>query len=65
MQYLAIIEDHLPGSTPVGGCGCEGKWPRTLCAVAPIEEAVLTPGDPSPAGRCPCCNGLVYPESGK
>jgi hypothetical protein len=61
MAYQAEIEDSLPRETPVNGCGCD--WPGTLGQVEPIRDCCLTPGDPSPAGRCPQCLGLVYVDT--
>jgi hypothetical protein len=37
-------------------CGFECR----LDLVADIESCALTPGDPSPVGRCPRCEALVY-----
>lgn len=39
-----------------GGCG----WSGTFAAQHPIEDCSLTPGDPSPSGRCPECEALAY-----
>lgn len=58
MSYTAEIDD-LPDDTPVAGCGCTGL---NYCELADIDDCVLTPGDPSPAGRCPECGELVYPD---
>ena len=38
-------------------------WKGPLKKVAPIDTCVLNAGDPSPAGRCPKCDVLVYPTS--
>lgn len=40
-----------------GGCGWEGAQDDG----APIESCSLTPGDASPACRCPECDSLAYP----
>ena len=55
--YTAEIDPCDPDML-CDGCGCD---PRPFKELIPIEHAVLTPGDPSPAGRCPECDGLVYP----
>jgi hypothetical protein len=57
--YTAVIDLPLgvDESTPVTGCGCVGL---TIKDMEPIGECWLTPGDPSPVGRCPECGGLVY-----
>jgi len=39
-------------------CGC--GWNGTAARLAPIDGCALTPGDPSPAGRCPDCDSLAY-----
>ena len=39
-------------------CGC--GWTGTAEKVANIKSCALTPGDPSPVGRCPDCDVLVY-----
>jgi hypothetical protein len=63
MIYRVEI-DHFDPTTRVSGCGC--KWcdsPEAIVKnVDPIDDCVLTPGDPSPVGRCPECGLLVYVE---
>lgn len=61
MRYTAIVEEP-DDTTPVWGCGCQQEG-LILRHCLPVEEAVLTPGDPSPCGRCPTCQGLVYPNT--
>jgi hypothetical protein len=39
-------------------CGC--GWTGSAEDVANIQSCALTPGDPSPVGRCPDCDALVY-----
>lgn len=39
-----------------GGC----KWKGVASELDEIGDAILTPGDPSPAGRCPICGTLAY-----
>ena len=42
-------------------CHCDDcDWTGTFSALHSIEECTLTPGDPSPAGRCPVCGVLAY-----
>jgi hypothetical protein len=55
-REIITIEESAPG-LPVWGCGCEGITTDTMLV---CEDAILTPGDPCPAGRCPECMGLVY-----
>lgn len=58
-DYKVLIEEPDP-ATP---CECSGcGWTGTFAECAEIEDCSLTPGDPSPAGRCsnPNCNSLVY-----
>lgn len=57
--YTVEIDDSgdWDGDTPVIGSGISGL---TVLMVAPIEGCVLTPGDPSPIGRCPHTGELVY-----
>lgn len=58
-SYTVEIDDSgdWDGDTPVIGSGISGL---TVLMVAPIEGCVLTPGDPSPIGRCPHTGELVY-----
>ena len=41
-------------------CGAACGWQGRYWQAKPIESCSLTPGDPSPAGRCPDCDALVY-----
>jgi hypothetical protein len=51
------------GSFPDSGCECPScGWRGDKSSVREVGACVLTPGDASPAGRCPKCMGLVYPE---
>lgn len=60
MRRAIIIEtDAVDPATPVSGCGCD-ECPATVADVAEIDGCALTPGDASPVGRCPSCDGLVY-----
>lgn len=46
---------------PTTRCLCSNcTWSGPFSKLEPIEHAVLTPGDPSPAGRCPECDCLAY-----
>lgn len=42
-------------------CGADCGWRGRYDGGKPIEGASLTPGDPSPACRCPECDALAYP----
>lgn len=44
-----------------GNCEWQGRADET----EEIGDCALTPGDPSPAGRCPECQALVYPMEGE
>lgn len=42
-------------------CMCDScSYKCTADMLCDIEACYLTPGDPSPAGRCPECNALSY-----
>ena len=42
-------------------CVCEGcHWTGPASATDEIEDCALSPGDPSPVGRCPECDTLCY-----
>lgn len=42
-------------------CTCSDcDWKGTADLLEDIDECSLTPGDPSPAGRCPECDSLAY-----
>ena len=56
-SYIAFIEGP-DDETP---CECEDcDWQGPFSALAGIGDCILTPGDPSPAGRCPRCETLAY-----
>lgn len=40
-------------------------WTGTVADTAQVIVAVLTAGDPSPLGRCPGCDNLLYPDGKK
>ena len=57
--YVAHIDfasapDQIPCTC--GDCG----WQGMANALAAIGDCSLTPGDASPAGRCPDCDALAY-----
>ena len=57
---VTIETDHIDPATPTEGCGCSN--PPTVGECEDVNEggAALTPGDPSPVGRCRECGGLAY-----
>jgi hypothetical protein len=59
VDYVAVL-DEPPADTKCvcGGCG----WTGPYSALGVIDSCALTPGDPSPAGRCPDpqCGSLAY-----
>lgn len=53
------IEIEKAGDALPCDCGsCE--WRGPAADLARPDGAILTPGDPSPAGRCPDCGALAY-----
>lgn len=54
--YTVVVE-HLHEEVECDNC----SWQGDVDQAHPITIAHLTPGDPSPAGRCPECSMLVYP----
>lgn len=52
-----ISIDGFELQTPVTGSGVDGL---TVAQVEPIGSCELSPGDPSPIGRCPQTGDLVY-----
>ena len=64
--YTATV-DAPSGATPCacGDCGWSGPFSALAAGAnasrfADIGDCTLTPGDPSPAGRCPACGTLAY-----
>lgn len=53
--------DHLDDATPCKCSGCGATW--RYDQLGPVGDCSLTPGDPSPAGRCAdrSCDTLAYP----
>lgn len=47
-------------SRDLHACG-DCDWQGETGALKPIGDAVLSPGDASPSGRCPVCDTLAYP----
>lgn len=63
-EYRYTAErDHLNDATPCACGACD--WKGAYDLLAPIGDCSLTPGDVSPAGRCPECDSLAYPVSAK
>lgn len=55
--YRALIDD----TDAEVFCACDDcSWKGQYSELHEIEECILTPGDPSPAGRCPRCDTLAY-----
>lgn len=50
-----------PSETPCTCSNCE--WSGMGDDLDEIEDCSLTPGDPSPAGRCPDCCSLAYVDT--
>ncbi|PZR93542.1 MAG: hypothetical protein DI537_10525 [Stutzerimonas stutzeri] len=55
--HVTIALDAFDEATPVAGSGIDGL---TVADVTPIGDCALSPGDPSPVGRCPETGSLVY-----
>lgn len=57
--YVATIDFGTdPAKIEVGCENCE--WKGTADQLVAIGDCSLTPGHPSPAGRCPVCDQLAY-----
>lgn len=50
------VEDLGDASSHCGNCDWKGRANET----GNIGKCCLTPGDPSPVGRCPSCDALAY-----
>lgn len=59
MVYTAIMDD-IDDTLAVTCDSCD--WRGIVANVADIGDCMLTPGHPSPCGRCPSCDALVYLE---
>lgn len=63
-ERITIEQDQHDDGTPCACSDCD--WTGPIEALDAPSGAVLTPGDASPAGRCPDCGSLAYldtPES--
>ena len=57
MPFKAYIDEPEEGAI----AGCENcSWSGPAQSVDDIGDCILTPGDPSPVGRCPDCGSLAY-----
>ncbi len=56
MRYSVEIELEEDAPCSCGMC----PWVGPASELAEIKGCSLTPGDPSPAGRCPACDSLAY-----
>lgn len=57
--YKAAIEFATDPATIQCECA-DCDWKGTADKLKPIGDCCLTPGDASPAGRCPECDTLAY-----
>lgn len=57
-ERITIEQDQHDDGTPCACSDCDWKGP--VEALDAPDGAVLTPGDASPAGRCPACGSLAY-----
>lgn len=55
---LIGIDTHQKRDDPASCGGCD--WTGTAAQVRPALDAILTPGDAVPLGRCPRCQSLAY-----
>ena len=55
-SYVAFIDVEPSDGAKCSDCGWEGR----AGALQEVEDCSLTPGDPSPAGRCPKCGCIAY-----
>lgn len=54
--HVAEVEDAGNAACTCDNCG----WPGSADQVVDVQDCSLTPGDSSPVGRCPVCDGLCY-----
>lgn len=59
MGYDYKVEIDRPADKTLCDCS-DCAWQGYFSALQGIEDCSLTPGDPSPAGRCPECDSLAY-----
>lgn len=57
-DYKVLIDEPAAETPCECSDGCQGPIPYS--ALSEIGDCSLTPGDPSPAGRCPECESLAY-----
>lgn len=57
--YTAEIAFDADPVTMPATCG-DCSWRGEALECSEIEDCSLTPGDPSPCGRCPECNSIAY-----
>jgi len=57
-RYYNVVDMWIDSGALIecNDCAWNGRAEDAL----PIVSCVLTPGDPSPAGRCPMCESLAY-----
>lgn len=57
-RIIIIEQDQKPPQSP---CRCENCSKDFILAdLLAVTDAILTPGDEVPAGRCPDCEELAY-----
>jgi hypothetical protein len=61
MIFKVLTTESLPLDTTCDSCHCGHSC--HLSDLKPIGFCSLTPGDPAPAGRCPECNDLMFPQT--
>ena len=62
MANAYTVEIDAPADETPCVCGsCE--WTGPFSALIEIDGCSLTPGDPSPAGRCLKCDSLAYVDT--
>jgi hypothetical protein len=54
------VEIDAPNADVQCECGDSCGWHGVFSGLAEIGDCSLTPGDASPAGRCPDCDALAY-----
>lgn len=57
-DYKVLID--APAADTAVDCGAACGWSGTVADLKEIGDCSLTPGDASPAGRCPECDALAY-----
>jgi len=59
MRNTYTVDIDEPEDATVCECG-SCNWQGRFSELTEIESCSLTPGDPSPAGRCPECDTIAY-----